>query len=231
MDYLFFGNSGLVDVAISNKLNQTEQRLLLLILGLSNKEGVCSVPMAWLSGALHLARPNVSRVVKGLVSQNIVTRMDEGNRGLGAKSYVFRFNPNPETYAFNAQQESQEAVSDAVPPPAIVSPYQRQIDDLVKKYETEREGRKAAYVAAAASKKELDERDSQIRERDRLITEKDSLIEEKEQQLKQTNEEFQASINRLNQELQTLRAELNKPLFQKITDSIRRLFSKPKVNQ
>lgn len=228
MESLFFGNYGLVHVATSNKLNQTEQRLLLLILGLSNKEGVCTVPMAWLSAALHLARPNVSRVIKGLVSQNIVTRMDEGNRGLGAKAYVFRFNPNPDTYAFNAQQEAQEAVSDTPAPPAIVLPYQKQIDDLTKKYETEREERKAANVAAAASKKELDESASQIKELNKVISDKNNLIEEKEQQIKQKDEEFRESINRLTQELRELRSELDKPLLQKISDSLIRLFSKSK---
>lgn len=214
MESLFFGNSGLVDVAISNKLNQTEQRLLLLILGLSNKEGICSVPMAWLSGALHLARPNVSRVIKGLVSQNVVTRLDKGNRGLGAKSYVFRYNPNPETYAFNARQEPQNDVSGNIPAPTVVSPYKKQIEDLEKKYEAEKAERKAAAMDVAKARKALDEKDTQIKEQER--------------QLRQQKEEFQTSISKLNQEVQELRAELNKPWLQKITDSVRRFFSKSK---
>lgn len=224
MEPLFFGNTGLVDVAISNKLNQTEQRLLLLILGMSDKEGVCKVPMSLLSGALHLARPNVSRVVKGLVSQNIVTRLDEGNRGMGAKSYIFRFNPNPDTYAFNTPKEVQESVSDTLEPKPMVSPYQQQIDDLVKKYETERKERMAANISAEASKKKLDERD-------RLIIEKDIKIAKQEQMLRSKDEEFKKSIFQMSQELQELRKELNKPLLQKITDSFRRLFSRSKAKQ
>lgn len=132
--------SGLVDIAIANKLSMSEIRLLLIILGLTNEDGICEVTLDWLCGALGLNRPNVSRTITGLATLGIIERLDTANRGRGAKPYIIRINPDPDTYSYNleedtpqpstSEQDQKAAPEQVMAPPVQSTPQQPPLPTL-----------------------------------------------------------------------------------------------------
>lgn len=143
---LFLGNTSLYHIVTSCDLSKPELRLLLLIMSICNRDGECLTTLEDLSKALSTAKQNAATALRGLVSRNIIKRLDEANRGRGAKPYRLKFNVDAESYVYG----------DTKPTEIPKTSEETQIDYLEKRLAEETAAAKKAKNREAIAKRQVD---------------------------------------------------------------------------